>query len=214
MEYLVDQSKHIDTFQDPILHRHDLSLELAERMFDWVSSALRMHIVDKFHLSPSKLDTLLRQASKESIRDTSERRNNGDRGARNLANALDVEELVSQEMLVDALKDGETRLFVSLFAIFANIPEAVCTQMLFSKQGETLATVCKASLIDEKHFQAIYSFGRKSRPNTAKLLKSDLPKILDFFREVSYDNAETVLNIVRNGEDPSEAVKNLIGRRT
>ena len=47
MEYLVEASRRVDTFQEPILRRHDLDPALARRMFMWVSAALRQYILDK-----------------------------------------------------------------------------------------------------------------------------------------------------------------------
>ena len=40
MEFIVEQSKRVDRFQQPLLRRSDLTPELAHRMFWWVSAAL------------------------------------------------------------------------------------------------------------------------------------------------------------------------------
>ena len=37
MEYLVEQSKRVDTYQNPLLKRPDLEPDLAKRMYLWVS---------------------------------------------------------------------------------------------------------------------------------------------------------------------------------
>ena len=46
MEYLVEEFSRVNTFQEPIVRRHDLEPELAKRMLMWVSVALRKHIVE------------------------------------------------------------------------------------------------------------------------------------------------------------------------
>ena len=56
MEYLVEQSKRVDTYQNPLLKRPDLEPQLAKRMYLWVSAALRTHIVTKFNIDVSALD--------------------------------------------------------------------------------------------------------------------------------------------------------------
>jgi len=48
MDYLVEQSKRVDTFQEPVLRRTDLPEALAKKMFMWVSAALRHHIVERY----------------------------------------------------------------------------------------------------------------------------------------------------------------------
>ena len=45
MTYLVEQSQRVDAFQNPLIRRKDLPKDLAERMYWWVSAALRKSIV-------------------------------------------------------------------------------------------------------------------------------------------------------------------------
>ena len=59
MEYLVDQSKRVNSFQEPILRRNELPDELAKRMFMWVSAALRQFIVNSFKRDSATVDDLL-----------------------------------------------------------------------------------------------------------------------------------------------------------
>ena len=67
MEYLVEQSQRVDSFQEPILNRDDLNPQLAKRMFLWVSAALRQHIISEFDLDKSTVDELLEQVTSEEI---------------------------------------------------------------------------------------------------------------------------------------------------
>ncbi len=48
MSYLVDQSRTIDEFHEPLLRRKDLEPTLAKRMYAWVSAALRQFILENF----------------------------------------------------------------------------------------------------------------------------------------------------------------------
>lgn len=41
MEFLVEQSERVNSFQEPVLRRRELRPEMAKRMFLWVSAALR-----------------------------------------------------------------------------------------------------------------------------------------------------------------------------
>ena len=62
LEFLVDQSKTIDSYQNPLLHRKDLGSDLARRMYWWVSAALRKHITDAFNLSTEEIEEFLEDA--------------------------------------------------------------------------------------------------------------------------------------------------------
>ena len=58
MAYIVDQSKHIDEFQEPLVHRRDLPRDLAVQMCYWVSAAIRQFIIDKFQVDANDIKTL------------------------------------------------------------------------------------------------------------------------------------------------------------
>jgi hypothetical protein len=56
MGYLVEQSKNIDDIQVSLLNRGDLGLDLARRIYWWVSAALRKHIVEHYRIDEAELD--------------------------------------------------------------------------------------------------------------------------------------------------------------
>ncbi len=59
MTYLAEESQRLDTYQEPLLNRRDLSPDLAKRMYLWVSAALRQHILEHFDVKASELDDKL-----------------------------------------------------------------------------------------------------------------------------------------------------------
>ncbi|MCH7646906.1 MAG: DUF2336 domain-containing protein, partial [Nitrospinae bacterium] len=50
MAHLVAESKRIDKFQMPLVNRRDLPPDLAQKMYWWVSAAIRHHIVTTFDI--------------------------------------------------------------------------------------------------------------------------------------------------------------------
>ena len=71
MEYLVDQSKHVDSYQNPLLARSDLEPVLVKRMYWWVSAAMRKDIVANFDIDPTELDASLEATAKDLIDEAS-----------------------------------------------------------------------------------------------------------------------------------------------
>lgn len=67
MDYLVQESRSVDRFQEPLLNRNDLSFELVHKMYWWVSAALRRKIVAEFDIDETLLDDALEDATKEVI---------------------------------------------------------------------------------------------------------------------------------------------------
>ena len=65
MGYLVEQSKTLDAYQEPLLRRSDLPPDLAKRMYYWVSAALRQFIVENYAIDPVELDLTLGQVAQQ-----------------------------------------------------------------------------------------------------------------------------------------------------
>ncbi len=65
--YLVEESRRVDTFREPLLLREELGQELAKRMFLWVSDTLRDFIVDHFALDANTVGDLLRRAAADQL---------------------------------------------------------------------------------------------------------------------------------------------------
>src|SRR5690242_21122701 len=61
LDYLVEQSKRVDSYQNPLLSRPELGPDLARRMYWWVSAALRRHILDHYSLSEADIDEALEE---------------------------------------------------------------------------------------------------------------------------------------------------------
>ena len=211
LEYLVEQSKRVNTYQEPLLQRNDLKETLAKRMFMWVSAALRQHIVGRYNIDPETVDFLLEQAALEEIDRTAATRDSTGGGAGKLAAALRNEGLVSPKMLVAALTDGEVPLFLAMFAELTGLNEYLSARIVFEAGGEGLAIACKAMDFPEFEFATIFKMSRKTRPNTMRNMKSDLLKVLDLYRHMTPDAARAVLNRWQRGSDYLAAIRALNG---
>ena len=68
LEYLVGESQRVDSFQEPLLSRHDLPGDLAHRMFWWVSAALRKEIGARwFVVSDYRMYSMLRWHLRDAV---------------------------------------------------------------------------------------------------------------------------------------------------
>ena len=201
VEYLVDQSERVDTYQEPLLHRHDLKEDLAKRMFMWVSAALREHIIDRYEIDAEVVGDLLEQIATEEAERTATARQQAQRSSEKLTTALRDEGMVTPEMLVAALIDGEVPLFLALFSDIMGLDEFLTARMIFEAGGEGLAIACKAVGIPEFQFVSIFSMSRKSKPHVAKTLARDLPQVLGLYRRMTREAAVAVLRRWQGGSD-------------
>ena len=209
MEYLVEQSRRVDTYQEPLLQRNDLKADLAKRMFMWVSAALRQHIIGRYGIDPQTVDLLLEKAALEEIDKTVSDGGRGNRGAGKLAGAMLDEGMITPEALVAALADGEVSLFMAMFARLTGLNEYLSARMVFEAGGEGMAISCKALGFPQSQFVSIFRMSRKARPNRKRNTKKDLRAILDLYERMTPEAARAVLHRWQRGSDYLAAIREL-----
>jgi len=193
MEYLVDQSKRVDTYQNPLLKRPDLGPELAKKMYWWVSAALRQHIVKNFKIDALSLDETLESTVKNVIDRNDTASSSENSKPANLAERLSEEGRVTPRMLVQVLRQGEVPLFEAMFSKMSGLRPRLLRRMLFEPGGEALAILCKAVNIDKPDFASIFMLSRKARNNERGTNPQELKLILELFDRIKPDAADRML---------------------
>lgn len=189
MSYLVEQSRRVDTYQEPLLQRREMSPDLAKRMFLWVSAALRRHIIERFGMDEAIVESLLEAAACEQI--ASFRKSSGSCGSELLANELADAGLLQPEMMVKALAQAEIDLFVGMFARAADLRRRVVLRILFDDGGTGLAIASKGIGLDRKSFSQIFTFSRATKPRRGTGARAQ--RALDVFDTIASDQAQRVL---------------------
>lgn len=207
MEYLVEQSKRVDTFQEPLLHRTDLSRELAQRMFTWVSAALRSHIVARYAIDQAVVDDLLAQATQEEMSDNWAGGRNESDPSTMLANTLKIEGMINPRVLVRALTQGEVALFIAMFSEMTKLNPVLCKRALFDEAGEGFAIACKSLDMPELDFAVLFRKSRAARPKLKTVSKEQFNKVMDFYRMISAEDSKRVVQMWKDGAEYTKAIK-------
>jgi uncharacterized protein (DUF2336 family) len=192
LEYLVEESKRIDTFQHPLLSRPEISSELAHRMYWWVSAALREHILEHFEIPAGDLDELLEKTVttlNDSIDGPGELRK-----SLLLADSLAEQNAITPELLVQTLRRGEIALFEALLSKVTGIRPRLVRRLLFERGGEGLAVACKAISIDSASFASIYVLSRRARPYEPPPERGEVTRLLKFYNDIREEPAEQLLH--------------------
>lgn len=206
MEYLVEESKRVNAFQEPILRRADLPTGLAARMVFWVSAALRQYIVDNFDIDEATIDDALETTSLDIIQSAPPKRATK---SMDLAEALGGEGAATPELLIGALRDGEMRLFSALFQRMTGLSERLIMDILLEPGGEGLAIACKASGIGKAYFAAIYALIRRTRPGNNREARRELRSLMSLYDKMSTDSAKDVARRWRRNVGYLAAIRDL-----
>lgn len=204
---LVEESRRIDAFREPLVRRSDLGADLAKRLFLWVSAALRNHIVKRFELDSDTVDTLLEQAAMENI--AADAPPSEVSGTERLADELAEREMLDTEMLVNALTIGEVNLFVAMFARMTDLRERLVQRLLFAPSGEQLAVACKAVGIDRATFETLFTLSRSARPQLGNSQQDHIRQAVDVFESIGRKDAERVVHRWQLNPDFTAAINEL-----
>ncbi len=211
MEYLAEESRRVDTYQEPLLKRNELKPELAERMYLWVSAALREHILEKFDIEPSALDDQLQGVAEAIAGDPEQHRAKPaeEQPATVLARRLVKQQEVTPNFLVQVLRQGELRLFEALFGELSGLEAPRLQSVLYDSGGEGLAIACRAMAMPKPTFATIFLLSRRGRPGKKIIDPRELSRALLLFDKMNPNAATEVMKSWRRDwkyQDATERV--------
>lgn len=204
MEYLVEQAKRMDTYQNPLLRRPELEPELAKRMYWWVSAALRQHIVEHFDVDPNELDATIESTVQEVM--TAEAPSSGSKPLE-LAQQLENEGRITPDLMVKVLRQGEVPLFEAMFSKRSGLRLKLLRRLMFEPGGEALAVACKGIDIPKSDFATIFMLTRKARSGTGVMNPRELTRVLALYDRVRPEAARAMLGRWQRDSDYLNAMR-------
>jgi uncharacterized protein (DUF2336 family) len=190
MAYLVDQSKTLDVYQEPLLRRSDLPPDLAKRMYYWVSAAMRQFIVENFPVDPVELDLALGKVAQEAAHAVSA---HTDDPAANLARQLAERQDLTPDIIVETLRRGETPLFEAMLGERIGVKPILARKLIYDSTGEGLVIACRAAGIDRSSFVTLFMLMQRARTDPMTRDPYLMSKSLELFDRVSTDAAKKMV---------------------
>ncbi len=190
LDYLVEQSERVDSFQNPLLLRSDLRPEMAKKMYRWVSESLKKKIVADFKIDPSKIDAALEQAAPEIEKADGEENS---RKTQALVDAIASSKELTPGLLAKALRDGEIPLFVGLFGKMCDLDAASMQKIVFDAEGEVIALACKAIGFETHQFSDLYKLIRLTRGAGQDARVNEMTQLLNYYEQMKKTTAQNIL---------------------
>lgn len=203
---LVEDSRTVQAYQEPLVHRDDLNPALAKRMYWWVSAALRSHILEHYRIDPTVLDDSIEAAVGALSTGSAEREPLESERLRQNADALADGEITARH-LVQILREGRISLFEMLFARRCGLRARLIRRFLYEPGGEALAIACRAVAIDKPVFASIFLLSRQARPGDKQVDPAELVKVLEFFDGIDAKAAGRMLRRWQRDPDYLNAIR-------
>lgn len=208
MAYLVEQSKAVDEFQEPLARRQDLPRDLAVRMCFWVAAAIRRYILEKFTISADEIDDALEPLATDLAASLAAEKQQQS-AADGLARQLGEQRKLTPRLLIQTLRRGEIPLFEAMMGEMCDLRVNLVRRICYEPGAEGLAVAARAIGLSREEFATIFLLTRKAKHGPAATDPGDLGRALVFFDRVSHSNAEAVLNRWRRDPNYLFAIKSV-----
>lgn len=211
MEYLAEESQRVDSYQEPLINRHDLNPELAKRMYLWVSAALRQHILEHFEVHPGQLDDHLEGVAEAISQNPAQHPApvSATQSATALANKLAKKKQITPDFLIQVLRQGEIALFEAMFGALSGLPAPRLQRVLYDSGGDGLALACRALDIPKSTFATIFLLSRKRSPGQTVVNPRDLARALQLYDRAKPQDAKEVIKMWSRDADFLDAVEQI-----
>jgi uncharacterized protein (DUF2336 family) len=200
MEYLVSESRRVDRFQEPLVNRADLPVDLAYRMYWWVSAALRRKIVMDFEVDELDIDSVIEDATKRAIAEH-EPMDSSSAKAYRLVHKMWEQGELSIRFLIQALRQQRIQVFVSGLAVLANLTVTIARRIFSDNGGESLAIVCKAIGVTRSDFTTLFLLLQQARDGGTGQGTGILNEILSLYDSIERNNAVVALRLWQRDAD-------------
>ena len=188
MAYLVEQSRRVDSYQNPIVRRQDLPPELATRMYAWVSDTLRANLVARFSLDAAALDRALAETGETLVSAGNDPKDR----TRELLDELEEEEGPQPERVLQYLRDGEIPLFEEAFGRLIGIDRKLVRRLIYEPGGEGIAVACRAHQIHKSDFASIFILSRQARPGDQSVNQNEVRQVLEIYDRLEPHQAHSI----------------------
>ncbi len=192
MEYLVSESKQLTNLQRPLIARDDLSPALVQKMFVFVTDALRTEIQGKYDIDPEILEAAIRSA--QTVQQGSPYVS--DKGVNNKAAELVFKMRASGELsmnrVIGFLREKRLNLFLEGLALLCELDARTITSLAFEGEGQGMAVACRAIGADRSQFATITLLLERARTGKA-VPAARLQAVCQLFDTMTVERATGVI---------------------
>lgn len=165
---LAEKSRSFESLQEPLTSRSDLPSAIAEQMCEWVSDALKHHLIRTHNIAPASVDN-----AAQAIRTPAPQTANAGESARKLVDKLAAANQLRAGFLLRTLHQGQIDLFETAFAKMLGVEIPAVRDILYNSGPRSVALACRAVGIDKCVFATVFNLSRQARGDKPAMSASD-----------------------------------------
>ena len=194
---LVEKSRAIAALQEPLVQRSDLPADLATRMCDWVSDALKGFITANYKVEPARIENDIESAARSIKSEPPAARATPEESAQKLIEKLAVSGQLKAGFLMRVLSQGQTDLFDLAFARLLGMKLGDFRHVFYEGGPRIVALACRGVGIDRAVFATVFNLSRQARNIHPALSRPDLTEVEQVFVGFTRSSAILELQVAR-----------------
>ncbi len=171
---LVEKSRAITGLAEPLVRRPDLPPQLATKMCDWVSDALKSYIKTNYAIAPRTVDAAMADATAVLKNEPATPQDPPPDSAQKLIEKLAASGQLKAGFLMRVLSQGQIDLFDLAFARLLTVELETFRSFFYRDGSRLVALACRAAGIDKSVFPTVFNLSRQARTGQAVLSPADL----------------------------------------
>ena len=187
-ETLVQKSRALTGLQEPLAHRTDLPPQLATKMCEWVSDALKTYIRTNYSVSPKKVEAALGHVRLVLNEPATPRETPGDSAGRLIEKMAQGGQL-RPSFLMRVLSQGQMDLFDLGFARLVGLDAAHFRKIFYEQGVRAVALACHGAGIDRSVFATVFNLSRQVHGMPHHLSTADQGVAAQVFKQLSRQRA-------------------------
>jgi uncharacterized protein (DUF2336 family) len=212
LAYLTEQAEHIDSYQEPLVRRRDLTEQLATRLYWVVAASLRAEILQSYDIHPTSLDDALEETVQTMVEEEAKAAAKGEnleKSAAELAQCMARQRPINAALLIKTLRQGQVPLFEALFGEWTKIPMPQRAEVLYGPGGEGLVIACLAMGVSKQDFATLFLLSRSAGSGGGKTSPGNLARATRLFDKTKREDAQHVLRSWQRDPEFQAAVQDL-----
>ncbi len=202
MDYLVAESKQQTGLQGPLIARSDLPPALAQKMFSFVSAALKAEIQARYEVDSDILDAALQMSQPGRDTGAPAAGQSVEHKAASLAAKMRASGELSLNRVIGFLREKRLNLFLEGLALTCDLDTRTITSLAFEGEGQGMAVVCRAVGADRSQFATITLLLERARTGKA-VPAARLQAVCQLFDTMPVDRAMGVIEQWRARRKPA-----------
>ena len=190
---LVEKSQSLASLHEPLARRADLPPQLALKMCEWVSDALKTYITQNYRITNERLNSAFEQAETAVKSEPPTPKSPPAQSAQKLIDKLAASGQLKAGFLLRVLHQGHLDLFDLGLAKLVNLPLSELRAKFYQGGPKAVALACRSVGIDRCVFTTVFNLSRQAHNMHTTLTYADMADVDQIFATVARPAALTEL---------------------